>query len=145
MLLVSFMPIANSLYLEIDLIIKNTFNKQERLCSRKQIDLLFEKGSKAISFPIKLIYLETDIITVNPCQALFVVPKRAFKRAHDRNRLKRRMKETYRFNKATLYSKLVGNNKKMLCAFVFIGNKEATFEEITKSVVMLITDKIKIE
>ena len=83
------------------------------MCSKKNIDLLFLKGSNAICYPLKLIYLETEIDYVNPCQAMFVVPKRVFKRAHDRNKLKRRVREAYRLNKAGFYEVLRTKNKKI--------------------------------
>lgn len=88
------------------------FTKQERLCSKKQIDLLFLKGNTAAAHPLKLIFIETELAYVKPCQAMFVVPKRSFKKAHDRNKLKRRMREAYRLNKESFYELLKLNNKK---------------------------------
>ncbi|MDO9000412.1 MAG: ribonuclease P protein component [Bacteroidota bacterium] len=114
---------------------EKNFNKQERLCSKKQIDLLFLKGNNAISFPLKLIYLETDVGYVNPCQAMFVVPKRAFKRAHDRNKLKRRMREAYRLNKASFYEVLSSNNKKIILSFLFVGKKSEDYSLIESAII----------
>ncbi|MEI8135910.1 MAG: ribonuclease P protein component [Bacteroidota bacterium] len=110
------------------------FNKQERLCSKKNIDLLFLKGTSAISFPLKVIYLETDINYVNPCQAMFVVPKRSFKRAHDRNKLKRRMREAYRLNKAIFYEAVKSKNKKIILSFLFVGKKIEDYKQIENSI-----------
>ncbi|MEO6306110.1 MAG: ribonuclease P protein component [Bacteroidia bacterium] len=111
------------------------FHKQERLCSKKQIDMLFQKGSTAIAFPLKLIWLETDIEYVKPCQAMFVVPKRSFKQAHDRNKLKRRMREAYRLNKAPFYEFVISKNKKIILSFLFVGKKIEEYKEIETSVV----------
>jgi len=105
------------------------------LCSKKQIDLLFQKGSTVISFPIKLIYLETDLAYVNPCQAMFVVPKRTFKRAHDRNKLKRRMREAYRLNKGSFYEIVNSKNKKIILSFLFVGKKIEGYKEIETAVI----------
>lgn len=116
-------------------LIETKFNKGERLCSKKNIDLLFLKGVNAISFPIKLIYLETDIEYVNPCQAMFVVPKRTFKRAHDRNKLKRRMREAYRLNKATFYEVVKSKNKKIILSFLFVGKKIEEYKQIESSII----------
>lgn len=104
------------------------------MCSKKNIDLLFQKGSTAISYPLKLIYIETDIDYVDPCQAMFVVPKRTFKRAHDRNKLKRRMREAYRLNKAFFYETLRTKNKKIILSFLFIGKKSEEYKKIENSV-----------
>lgn len=66
---------------------------------------------------------------------MFVVPKRAFKKAHDRNKLKRRMREAYRLNKATLYTTLGSTNKKMILSFLFIGKKEEDYQKIEAAIV----------
>jgi ribonuclease P protein component len=110
------------------------FTKEERLCSKKQIDLLFLKGSSATAFPLKLMYMETDVSYVDPCQAMFVVPKRTFKRAHDRNKLKRRMREAYRLNKAPFYEMVNSKNKKMLLCFLFVGKKIEEYKAIETAV-----------
>jgi len=112
------------------------FTKQERLCSKKQIDLLFLKGSNATAYPIKLIFMETELGYVKPCQAMFVVPKRSFKRAHDRNKLKRRMREAYRLNKEQFYELLKLKDKKIILCFLFVGKKAEEYKEIEKATLL---------
>lgn len=119
-----------SLPIKLLLKVEAKFTKEERLCSKKQIDLLFLKGSSATAFPLKLVYIETDAVYVDPCQAMFVVPKRSFKRAHDRNKLKRRMREAYRLNKAPFYELIKSKNKKMLLCFLFVGKKTEEYKTI---------------
>ena len=97
--------------------------------------MLFQKGSTVISFPVKLIWMETDAEYVNPCQAMFVAPKRTFKRAHDRNKIKRRMREAFRLNKAPLYEAAISKNKKIILAFLLIGKKIETYKEIEAALV----------
>lgn len=94
--------------------IKNTFHKQERLCSRKQMELLFSKGKSSAAYPLKLVYINTPVELIYPAQSMFVVPKRNHKRAHDRNKLKRRMREGYRLNKISLYTELIQKERKCL-------------------------------
>lgn len=113
----------------------NTFHKQERLCSKKQIDLLFTKGKAQLTYPIKAIFLETPVDLQFPVQAMFVVPKRQFKKAHDRNLLKRRMREAYRLNKKTVYNNLETANKKMIVAFIYIGKKAEEYALIEKALI----------
>ena len=103
------------------------------MCSKKQIDGLFTKGTSITSFPIKVIFYETAVEFVNPCQVMFVVPKRIFKRAHDRNKTKRRLREAYRLNKTHFYEMLKNNNKKVIFSFIYISKKIASYEEIEKS------------
>lgn len=77
-----------------------TFRKSERLCSRLLIDQLFEPGqSKSIAaYPLRLVY---QTATENTA-LLISVPKRHFKHAVDRNRVKRQIREAYRTNKHLL-------------------------------------------
>ncbi len=67
-----------------------------------------------------------------PAQALFVVPKKTFKHAHDRNQLKRRMREVYRLNKNEFYLKL--GEGKLLLAFIYFSRKKEDYSSIEKSI-----------
>jgi ribonuclease P protein component len=113
-----------------------TFQKAERLCGKKAIDELFAKGKSKTQFPLKLIYKVSEFETGFPVRAMFVVPKKKHKRANKRNVLKRRLREAYRLNKQTLYTKLV--NTKYDIMFVYLSNEESDFESIQKIVVELL-------
>mgnify|MGYP000707244516 FL=1 len=86
---------------------RNTFSKEEKLKSRKQIALLFEKGDSIKQFPIRIKYLKLSDLGIPP-KIAFSVPKRNFKLAVDRIRIKRLLRESYRKNKETLYHGLSG-------------------------------------
>lgn len=118
--------------------LNQTFHKLERLCSKKQTDLLFKSGKGLLSYPVKAIFLTADVNVPFPAQAMFVAPKRQFKKAHDRNTLKRRMREAYRLNKQNLYEDLNAKNKKVFIAFIYVGKKEEEFALIQKSIKKLI-------
>lgn len=78
---------------------KYRFTQQERLKSKIIIDKLFSQGKGFVKYPFKIQYLAID----QPIHAVvFSVPKRNFKRAVDRNRIKRLMRETYRLNKSLI-------------------------------------------
>ncbi len=81
---------------------KNTLNKAERLKKRKLIKELFEKGSSFYLFPFKVIYLPASAFEISNHQLLVSVSKRSFKKATDRNKIKRRIREAYRLNKFKL-------------------------------------------
>jgi len=83
-------------------IIPYTFKKPERLSSKKTIQELFKNGSSFYLHPLKVLYLPNTQSEVN--QVLFTVPKRLFKKAVDRNLLKRRLREAYRLQKHLLPS-----------------------------------------
>ena len=90
-----------------------TFSKEEKLKSRKQIGLLFEKGESIKQFPIRIKYLKLSDAENLP-KIAFSVPKRNFKLAVDRIRIKRLLRESYRKNKHILNYLLSGEYILML-------------------------------
>ena len=86
------------------------FPKEERLCGKKQIDLLFTTGKRLHIHPYRLAFLLTDLAegseTLHPVQILISVPKRKFRKAHDRNLLKRQTREAWRISKSPLMEKI---------------------------------------
>lgn len=110
---------------------KHTFGKQEKLKSRKLIGRLFEEGKSVKKFPIRLIYLQTEQASDFPMQASFSVPKRNFKKAVDRNRIKRLLREAYRHEKQGLYNSVKTNHVFMI---TFIGKKEPTYLELEQKI-----------
>ena len=86
-----------------------TFHKEERIVSRKQIEMLFGGGASQslAAFPLRVVYMTQALPTGEaPVQILVSVPKKHFKHAVDRNRVKRQVREAYRLNKAILYDAL---------------------------------------
>jgi len=83
------------------------FSKSERLCSKKAIASLFSEGEKKVVYPFRLMVNEMaheNTSGMARVQILISVPKRSFKRATDRNTLKRRIREAYRLHKEVLYT-----------------------------------------
>ena len=102
---------------------KHTLGKQERLCSRKLIDSLFKGGgSRAMSgFPLRMVYAMTERHEGEPAAQLVAsVPKRCFKRAVKRNRIKRLVREAYRLNKHILADALERHEPQMSATMAFI-------------------------
>ncbi|MEO5978908.1 MAG: ribonuclease P protein component [Chryseolinea sp.] len=81
---------------------KFTFRKEERLSREKIIQELFDKGSSFYLFPFKVFYMVHPDKTSENTQVLISASKKLFKRAVDRNLIKRRMREAYRLNKHQL-------------------------------------------
>jgi len=104
----------------------NRFTKVERLVSKTVIKDVFEKGKQFFLFPFKVFYMPNNL---GHNRVLISVPKRAHKRAVDRNLVKRRIREAYRLN---------GNNEQQVNFFdiniVYISNNISDFEQIKKRV-----------
>ena len=102
-------------------------SKEERICSKKLIDQLFTGGiAHAMSaFPLRVVYMNTERNTDEPQAKMLVsVPKRCFKRAVKRNRVKRQLREAYRLNKERLISHLATTPEKgVAMAFIWLDNK----------------------
>ncbi len=108
----------------------HTYPKKEKLKSRKLIDQLFAQGNSVSDYPIKLIYLNTELPEDVKIQAGVAVPKKNFKSAVKRNRIKRLLREAYRLNKH-----LVFNNSEATFAFLFLylGKEMPIYPEIEKA------------
>ena len=97
-----------------------TFHKHERLTNRSVIQTIFRKeGQMLRSGPLMMVYLEQVLNTPAPAQVLISVSKRRFKKAHDRNRIKRLLKEVYRLHKAPLYHSMEAHGKQFALALIY--------------------------
>lgn len=105
-----------------------SFQKGERLCSKKLIEKLFEEGNSFLAYPFKIVFLKIDHHSKFPVQVGFSVGKRNFKRAVKRNLIKRRMREAFRLNKSGLYSSM-GENK-LAVFIIFIGKSVPEYPEV---------------
>jgi ribonuclease P protein component len=118
----------------------NTFNKEERLCSRKLIDLLFKDGSSFLLYPFRVSYLLADTPFKFPAQVVINVSKKRYKHAVDRNLVKRRCREAYRLQKQTqLYPFLSGQEKLLLLSVQFVGKKIYEYSFFEKKLAVVFT------
>lgn len=114
--------------------LRHTFRKDERLCSKKMIENLFQSGSSIMAFPLRLQFLLIDSTENSPVKILFSVPKKRFKRAVKRNLLRRRMKEAFRLNKH-LFVELIPKDKQLVAAFIFVDNQIHSYDSILKGTI----------
>lgn len=112
-----------------------TLHKEERLCSQKLIEELFTSGESFLSYPLKVVFLKTELPQTYPVLASFTVSKRNFKRAVKRNLLKRRIREAYRLNKPAFYQEIDAKELQLAIMFVYIGKDMAEYPVIEKAMV----------
>ena len=114
-----------------------TFKKEERLCSRRLIDQLYAEGHRLMAFPFSVQWMIVPNLSpstshLSPCQVLIVAPKRKFRHAVDRNRVRRLIRECYRLRKPALYSFLEEHNISIVFSMVYIHNEIMTYEQLGK-------------
>ncbi|AWA29356.1 ribonuclease P protein component [Flavobacterium magnum] len=109
-----------------------SYPKNEKLKSRKTIDLLFSEGKSVSKYPLRLVYMPVDQAD-GPLRAGVSVSKKYFKKAVDRNYYKRVLRETYRLNKAIL------DNLDRPYAFMFFYQTKdrLTYQEINLKTIQL--------
>ena len=126
----------------------NTYSKQEKLKSRKALEELFAKGKSFSVFPIKVFYTIADQDIANGSASVAIanteikssdtdlvqagvgVSSRIFKKAHDRNKVKRLLREVYRTQKQPLYASVKLKQAPLNVFFLYIGKELPVFADL---------------
>ena len=133
----------------------HTLGKEERITGKNLIDTLFGGGHSRsmVAFPLRLVYMERECAgTCPPAQLLVSVPKRCFKRAVKRNRVKRQVREAYRRHKHIVWDSVQqtnggadGRGKSVALAFIWLEDKlwdSAMVEQRVKSLLERVAEKL---
>jgi len=115
-------------------LLKYSFNKSEKLKSKTLIDTLFKEGKSVSAFPLRLVYMPLDQSDSVLSKAGVSVSKRDFKRAVDRNRIKRLIREAYRLHKPEYLSNILTPHAFMI---LYIGKEMPTLQELEKKMLVL--------
>ncbi len=132
--------------------------KEERLCSKKLIDTLFGTGGShaMTAYPLKAVYRLIDCKSETSAseeavielkvQVLVSVPKKHFKRAVKRNRVKRQVREAYRKHKSFVTLRVnEQTDKQLLIAFIWLSNElmdSVTIEQRVSNLLQRIGERI---
>jgi ribonuclease P protein component len=106
---------------------KYSYNKFEKLKSKKLIEQLFLEGKTVTHYPLRLTFIETSFDNDVKFKAGVSVSKRNFKKAVDRNKIKRLLREAYRLNKSMIFNNITTQNAFMI---LYLGNEIPNFKDL---------------
>ncbi|MCB9080521.1 MAG: ribonuclease P protein component [Lewinellaceae bacterium] len=114
-----------------------TFTRHERLKSRKVISRLFQEGQSFAQYPLRFVWLVTppveNVPPGSPLQFTVSVPKKRFKHAVDRNRLRRQIREAYRLHKEKLYAALPDTGNAISLMVIYTGAEALPYTIIAEA------------
>ena len=113
---------------------KYSFNKKQKLKSKTLIDKLFAEGNSVRTYPLRLVFTPLHLNNGTSTKVGVSVSKRNFKRAVDRNRIKRLMREAYRLNKAEYLGNILTPHAFMI---LYIGKEMPTLQQLEKKMTVL--------
>ena len=100
----------------------------DKLKSRKAIEIMFVKGKSFSNFPLRILWLPIENET--GLKAGFSASTKNFKKATDRNKIKRLMREAYRLQKNDLAFKISSANKALNLFFIYTGKEIPTYDAV---------------
>lgn len=117
---------------------QQTFSKDERLTRKHLIDLLFKDGTSFFMHPFRVTWLVHEIPSSKPAQLLIAVPKQNFRKAVDRNRVKRLIREGYRKNKHILYDFLAERGITLIIGITYTAKEIVQYQVIHEKINLLL-------
>jgi len=114
-----------------------SYHSKEKLKSRKMLDELFTKGRSFSVFPVKVFYMPLSEVVDHPIKAGVGVSAKNFRKAVQRNRIKRLLREAYRLNKTILPAN--ADRKPVAVFFLYIGKEMPDFVLLNEKMPLILT------
>ena len=124
-----------------------TWKKAEKLKSRKRIERVFREGKSFSLFPYRVIFLLEPLVGGESdwacLQAGFGASSRHFKKAVDRNRIKRLGREAYRLQKGLLLQRLTEKGISLAVFFIYTGKELPEYATVSEKIGVILQKLIK--
>lgn len=118
-----------------------TLSKHQRLKSRKTISMLFDQGDSAKAYPLRALYRATQYNEeshTSHLQIAVIVPKRSFRKAVDRNRIKRQIREAYRLHYAPLHAQCIAANCYLAIMIIYVDKSAPDYHRLEAKMIKII-------
>lgn len=114
---------------------KHVLGKEERLKSSKLIDELFNNGGSVSVFPLRMSF---SFLPHSPTDDYHLkigvtASRRNFKKAVDRNRIKRLIREAYRLQKGELLARLKDRGFKVHIFFMYVDKQLPSYPQVCEA------------
>jgi ribonuclease P protein component len=124
--------------------ITQKFSKKERLKSQKKIRHLFEKGNQLYQFPFLITWQFEKQFNPEVCAQIGIsVSKRKIKKAVERNRIKRKIKEIYRKNKWLIYNPLNEFKQSIYFMVIYKSTEDLNYTEMERELLKALHKMVK--
>jgi ribonuclease P protein component len=120
-----------------------SYGRNEKLKSRKLMQELFSKGKTFTVYPVKIFYMQPDGELDHPVKVGVGTSTRYFKKAVERNRIKRLLREIYRIEKLPLHKYLNSSGKQVVIFFLYVDKSMPQFSELKTKIHLALHKLIK--
>jgi len=127
-----------------------TYQQQDKLKSRKQMQNLFALGKSMSNSPLRLIYILEDIVNEHPTnlaplmiQAGVGAPTKQFKKAVQRNRVKRLLREAYRLELPAFKAQLPLQGKRLSIFILYMEENVLPQIELNIKMKLILNQLVK--
>lgn len=117
-----------------------SFPKTEKLKHRKLFDQLFKHGQRAFKYPVTAIWVKTELPVSHPIQVGFSAPKKNYRKAVQRNEIKRIMREAYRVQKHSLFDYLASTEQQIALLLITVKTNNTSYEALQPKILLLLQE-----
>jgi ribonuclease P protein component len=120
-----------------------SYGKEEKLKRQKLLEEIFSKGKTFTIYPVKIFYLQPSTPLDFPVKAGVGTSGKHFKKAVERNRIKRLLREAYRTEKVPLYEFLNATNKQVILFLLYVDKTLPVYVTLKTKMNLVISKLIK--